>query len=132
MTFSGASLGGNITSGPRLSDSSDTSPIRAAYRWSTGCDTKSGSWDQVTILYAVIGLGQTFRFGNHYGYNRVYRDGSNSWVLDPKVENQKWIELADGVSNATVAVILDELYSVAPDTRVAAAFAKQALEVWGT
>lgn len=118
MTFSGASLGGNITSGSRLSNSPDTSPIRAAYRWNTGCDTMGGSWDQVTILYAVTGLGDTFRFGNRYGYNRVHRDGSNSWVLDSKVTNQKWIELADGVSNTTVAATLDDFYSVLPSARV--------------
>jgi hypothetical protein len=114
MIFSGASLGGNITSGSRLSDSPDTSPIRAAYRWSIGCYTGSGSWDQVTMLYAVTGLGDTFRFGNRYGYNRVHRDGSNSWVFDPGLQTRKWIELADGVSNTTVAVILDDLYSALP------------------
>ena len=117
MIFSGASLGGNITSGSRLSDSPATSPVRAAYKWSVGCDTGGGSWDQVTMLYAVTGLGDTFRFGNRYGYNRVHWDGSNLWVLDPKVRNQKWIELADGVSNTTVAAILDGLYSILPSAR---------------
>jgi len=117
VVFSGASLGGNITSGSRLFDSPDTSPLRAAYRWNTGCDTAGGSWDQVAMLYAITGLGDVFKFGNHYGYNHVHRDGSNSWILDPKVRNQKWIELADGVSNMTVAEILDDLYSVLPSAR---------------
>lgn len=129
MTFSGASLGGNITSGSRLSDSPDTSPIRAAYTWHIGCYTEGGSWDGVTTLYAVIGLGDTFKFGNRHGYNRVHPDGSNSWVFDPKVTNQKWIELADGVSNTTVAVILDGLYSSLPDNRGIPVFAKQAKEI---
>lgn len=80
------------------------------------------------MLYAVTGLGDTFRFGNHHGYNRVHRDGSNSWVPDPKVTTHKWIELADGVSNATVAAILDGFYSVLPTARGALVFAKQA---WG-
>ena len=69
------------------------------------------------MLYAVVGLGDTFKFGNHYGYNRVHQDGSNSWVLDPKITNQKWIELVDGVSNTSVAAILDDLYSALPDNR---------------
>jgi len=81
------------------------------------------------MLYAVTGLGDTFRFGNSYGYNRVHRDGSNSWVFDPKVANQKWIELADGVSNTTVAVILDDLYSALPDNSRVSVFAKQAGDV---
>ena len=126
MIFSGASLGGNITSGSRLSDSQDTAPILAAYRWHSGCHTGGGSWDGVTMLYVVIGLGNTFKFGNHYGYNRVRQDGSNSWVLDSKVTNQKWIELAGGVSNESVAAILDDLYSTLPDDRGAPVLAMQA------
>ena len=128
MVFSGASLGGNITSGSRLSDSQYTAPILAAYRWHLGCYTGGGSWDGITILYAIIGLGNTFKFGNHYGYNRVRQDGSNSWVLDPEVTNQKWIELAGGVSNESVAAILDDLYSTLPDDRGAPALAMQARE----
>ena len=115
MVFSGESLGRNVISGSRLSDFPEDSPLRAAYRWNTGCDTGGGSWDQVTMLYAVTGLGDTFKFGNRYGYNWVYPDGSNSWVLDPKVTNQNWIELADGVSNTTVATTLDDLCSVRPN-----------------
>ena len=78
------------------------------------------------MLYAVTGLGDTFRFGNRYGYDRVHRDGSNSWVLDPKVTNQKWIELADGASDANVGVILDDLYSALPGNRGVSVAAMQA------
>jgi len=78
------------------------------------------------MLYAVTGLGDTFKFGNQYGYNRVHRDGSNSWVLDPKARSQKWIELADVVSNVTVAAILDNLYSTLPSVRGVSVFATQA------
>ena len=77
------------------------------------------------MLYAVSGLGDTFKFGNHYGYNRIHRDGSNTWVLDPRVTNQKWIELADGTSNTTVATILDDLYSVLPGALLVPVFATQ-------
>lgn len=77
------------------------------------------------MLYAVSGLGEMFKFGNHYGYNRIHRDGSNSWVLDPRVTNQKWIELADGTSNTTVAAILDDLYSVLPSALLVPVFATQ-------
>jgi len=81
------------------------------------------------MLYAAAGLGDTFRFGNRYGYNRVHRDGSNLWVPDPRVMTQKWIELADGVSNTTVAAILDDFYSVPSSARGVPVFAKQAWEV---
>lgn len=81
------------------------------------------------MLYAIIGLGDTFKFGNRYGYNQVHRDGSNLWVLDPRVTNQKWIELADGISNTTVAIILDDLYSVLPSDHGASVFVMQAREV---
>lgn len=77
------------------------------------------------MLYAVTGLGDNFKPGNRYGYNRVHWDGSNSWVFDSKVTHQKWIELADGVSNTTVAVILDGLYSAPLDNRGVPVFAKQ-------
>ena len=56
--------------------------------------------------------GRHVQYGNHYSYNRVYQDGSNSWVLDPKIRNQKWIELADETSNVTVATILDDFSRV--------------------
>ena len=82
------------------------------------------------MLYAVVGLGDTFKFGNDYGYNLVHLDGSNSWILDRKITNQRWIELAGGVSSsASVAAILDDLYSALPDNRGAPVLAIPAREV---
>ena len=42
MTFSGASLGGNIVSGSWPSDSPDASPVWAACRYTIGCDAEGG------------------------------------------------------------------------------------------
>ena len=63
------------------------------------------------MLYAIIGLGGTFKPGIDFGYNLVHLDGSNSRAPDPNITSQKWIELADGESNASVAAILDDLFS---------------------
>lgn len=115
MTFSGFALGDSITSGSSLArEAPSNSPILAAYRWSEGCDTAIKSWDPVTALYAITGLGDLFKYDVDYGYNHVFPNGSNTWIYDKRVTNQRWIELGDGVSNATVAEVLDEIYIASP------------------
>ncbi|KLU87107.1 hypothetical protein MAPG_06112 [Magnaporthiopsis poae ATCC 64411] len=67
------------------------------------------SWDPLTVLYAISGLGDTFEYGAETGFNRVNAtDGSNQWVADPSVTTQRWLKLK--VSNATAAETLDRLY----------------------
>ncbi|KAF9037790.1 nucleoside hydrolase [Hymenopellis radicata] len=102
MTFSGSYLGG--TSPP----SSD--PVSAAYKWYIGYNTPRYSWDPITVMYAVQGLGDLLEYGNFDGYNNVSSDGSNAWVNDTSVTNQHWLILREGVSNATLGDRLDDLY----------------------
>lgn len=116
MTFSGFSLGSSVVAGSSLSAHPD-SPVLAAYRWYKGCDTARKSWDPVTTLYAVNGLGDLLDYAIDYGYNHVFPNGSNTWIYDKSVTNQRWIKLREDVSNVTVAEVLDEIYISSPSRK---------------
>lgn len=134
VTYSGSSLGGNIYSAARLArEAPADSPVLAAYQFYVGrCATIRMSWDPVTTLYAILGLDAgarathgahgrpLFAYANTIGYNTVDADGNNAWVNDTSVTNQHWLQLADGVSNTTVAAVLDRYFASAPDTPCAA------------
>ncbi|EFX03579.1 inosine-uridine nucleoside n-ribohydrolase [Grosmannia clavigera kw1407] len=131
LTFSGASPGGNVFSAAHLArEAPADSPSLAAYQWYVGrCATRRESWDPITTLYAILGLdadasaGQRrplFAYGNTHGYNTVDDDGNNAWVNDTAVTNQHWITLADGVTNNTVATVLDRYFASGPSTPCAA------------
>ncbi|CAJ2512631.1 Uu.00g007500.m01.CDS01 [Anthostomella pinea] len=108
MVFSGTELGGNVTSGgPLMSRGPPGDPVRQAYIWYT-YGTPRFSWDPLTVLYTVNGLGSLFEYGNKYGYNYVHPNGSNEWVYDEAVTDRHWLKMA--VSNTTVAGELDRLY----------------------
>ncbi|KAI1334944.1 inosine/uridine-preferring nucleoside hydrolase [Xylariaceae sp. FL0016] len=108
MVFSGSELGGNVTSGGRLmAEGPEDDPTRRAYVWYT-YGAPRFSWDPLTVLYAVGGLGDVFAFGNEVGYNHVFLNGSNEWVFDEGVTDQRWLRLR--VSNETASARLDELY----------------------
>lgn len=109
ITFSGGELGGTVFSGARLTvEGSKDDPVRAAYQWYVGYNTSRESWDPLTVLYAARGLGDTFEYGNSFGYNHVLSNGSNEWVFDESRSNQKWLKLK--VDNVTAGQELDELY----------------------
>lgn len=125
VTYSGGELGGEIFSGQNLAEHSPPdSPILAAYQWYVGrCSTVRESWDPLTTLYGIFGLDgfekigvkAPFVFANDYGYNSITSgNGSNAWVNDSSVTNQHYLRLADGVSNASVAWLLDQFYIHAP------------------
>ena len=118
VTFSGGELGGNIFSGQNLkTDPSSDSPVIAAYQWYVGRGSITReAWDPITVLYGIVGLeGFTklgtqplFKYANSIGYNSIVAsNGSNSWVNDTSVKNQHWLELADGVTNVTVARVIN-------------------------
>ncbi|KAI0424405.1 inosine/uridine-preferring nucleoside hydrolase [Xylaria sp. FL1042] len=106
--FLGDEVGRNVKSGGQLmSQGPRTDPARMAYIYYTYY-TPRPSWDPLTVLYAVNGLGDFFQFGNKYGYNRIGADGSNQWVWDQEVRNQFFLELT--VDEETVAAELDRLF----------------------
>jgi len=122
VTYSGAELGGNVFSGQTLKSlAPPDSPVLAAYEWYAG---RGGaiireSWDPTTTSYGVLGLDgfaklglkSPFAYANENGYNSIIlTNGSNAWVNDTTVTNQHWLRLADGVTNSSVAWMLDELY----------------------
>ena len=121
ITYSGFELGGNIFSGQNLAEHSPPdSPILAAYQWYVGrCSTIRESWDPLTTLYGILGLDGFEKLGikpplvfaNENGYNTITSaNGSNAWVNDSSVTNQHYLRLADGVSNSSVAWLLDQFY----------------------
>lgn len=144
VTFSGFELGADVFSGKGLKqkkqkqccneeddDDKDNSPIRAAYEWYVGrCSTLRESWDPITTLYGILGLKgfslnpplnggeDLFEFGNlgGGGYNKIVEsNGTNLWIDDDgQQHNQRWLKLAEGVSNGTLAEILDGFYTHGP------------------
>lgn len=138
VTFSGFELGGEVFSGGGLKkrcdedkEERDYSPIRAAYEWYVGrCSTLRESWDPITTLYGILGLkglslnsplngdeSSLFEYGNlgGGGYNKIVEsNGTNLWIDDGQQHNQRWLKLAEGVSNVTLAEILDGFYTHGP------------------
>ncbi|KAF2086024.1 inosine/uridine-preferring nucleoside hydrolase [Saccharata proteae CBS 121410] len=109
IVFSGTELGGSVLSGASLTtDGPDHDPVKAAYSWYVGYNKTRYSWDPLTMLYAVQGLGNVFQFANEYGYNHVFANGSNAWVPDKTRKNQHWLELK--VENVTAGEELDRLF----------------------
>ncbi|KAI0909839.1 inosine/uridine-preferring nucleoside hydrolase [Ustulina deusta] len=108
IVFLGDEVGKPVTSGGRLmSEGPSTDPARMAYIYYTYY-ARRPSWDPLTVLYAINGLGGLFQFGNEYGYNHVAADGANQWVWDQEVRNQFFLRLA--VDEETAAAELDRLF----------------------
>ncbi|CAI9627916.1 unnamed protein product [Alternaria burnsii] len=109
VTFLGTEVGDNVLSGAKLTtEGTKGDLVTAAYGWYVGYNTTRMSWDPLTVMYAVTGLGSSFEYGNTVGYNHVFPNGSNVWVVDDGVTNQHYLQLA--IDNVTVADKLDGLY----------------------
>ncbi|KAI5916992.1 inosine-uridine preferring nucleoside hydrolase-domain-containing protein [Camillea tinctor] len=109
VTFSGSELGNYVFSGARLSlEAPENDPVRGAYIWYNGYNKSRNSWDPLTMLYAIEGLGRVFRFGNFGGHNYVYPDGQNEWRSESNGREQHYLELV--VSNQTAGSVLDHMF----------------------
>ncbi|KAB8263255.1 inosine-uridine preferring nucleoside hydrolase-domain-containing protein, partial [Aspergillus pseudonomiae] len=109
MTFSGSELGATVYSGARLTvEGPDGDPVNAAYRWYTGYNMSRSSWDPLTVLYAIDGLGSMFEYANNGGQNYIYPNGRNEWLPDNPLYPQKYLKLR--MSETQAGEILDVLY----------------------
>lgn len=127
VTFSGAELGGSIFSGQiPLEEQPIDSPTIAAYQWYIGRGSiVRETWDPITVLYGILGLDKFSELGmwplltyaNDYGYNTVTAsNGSNAWVNDTSIVNQHWLKLADGVTNTSMASLINNFLVHPPGT----------------
>ncbi|KAK2732556.1 inosine uridine-preferring nucleoside hydrolase [Colletotrichum kahawae] len=108
VVFCGTEVGSVVLSGAKLlADGPATDPVRQAYVYYNFYRPRE-SWDPLTVLYAIQGLGDSFEYGNEFGYNHVFANGSNEWVDDESVTDQFWLKLK--VDNVTAADALDKLY----------------------
>ncbi|KAB5536246.1 inosine/uridine-preferring nucleoside hydrolase [Coniochaeta sp. 2T2.1] len=108
ITFSGYSMGLNVTSGSRfMREGPSSDPVRAAYLWYT-YNAPRPSWDPLTMLYAMHGPGDVFEYANEFGYNHVHANGSNAWIFDEERTDQHWLALK--TSRTEVEELLDKLY----------------------
>ncbi|KAK3374825.1 inosine/uridine-preferring nucleoside hydrolase [Podospora didyma] len=108
IVFSGFELGLNVKSGARLmAEGPVTDPVRGAYIYYT-YNSSRASWDPLTVLYAMHGLGNLFEYGNTNGFNHVAPDGSNAWVYDDGITNQHWLKLK--VSEEAASSELDKRF----------------------
>ncbi|RFU77603.1 inosine uridine-preferring nucleoside hydrolase [Trichoderma arundinaceum] len=128
ITYSGSELGGGIFSGQNLAQRSPPdSPVLSSYQWYVGRgSTIRESWDPITVLYGIIGLEWLPKLGirpmlayaNKFGYNSITAaNASNAWVNDTKTTNQHWLRLADGVTNYSMAALLDEFFTHDPSLK---------------
>ncbi|KAL4964635.1 inosine-uridine preferring nucleoside hydrolase-domain-containing protein [Aspergillus stella-maris] len=110
ITFSGFEMGQDVYSGADLMvNGPENDPINAAYRWYNGYNIPRESWDPLTVLYAINGLGDIFAFGNEGGHNYVYPNGTNVWQPEDKLEgSHSYLKLKVGTSVA--GALLDKLF----------------------
>lgn len=107
VVFSGSELGGNVSSGSlMIAEGPKNDPVRQAYIYYTH-GVPRPSWDPLTVLYSMVGLGDLFEYGNDYGYNHIFPNGSNTWIYDQSITDQHFLKLK--VDNATAAARLDLL-----------------------
>lgn len=108
MTFSGYSMGLEVTSGSRfMREGPSADPVRSAYLWYT-YNVSRPSWDPLTMLYAMHGLDDIFEYANEFGYNHVYANGSNTWMFDDNRTDQHWLKL--NMTREAAEELLDRLY----------------------
>jgi inosine-uridine nucleoside N-ribohydrolase len=108
ITFLGLEVGLEVMTGvPLMEVGPANDPVRAAYIYYTYLKARF-SWDPLTVLYAIDGLGERFVYGNADGYNGVYANGSNEWVQDAAITNQHWLKLK--VDNVTIVNDVDKLF----------------------
>ncbi|KAF5520905.1 Pyrimidine-specific ribonucleoside hydrolase RihA [Colletotrichum aenigma] len=108
VVFCGTEVGSVVLSGAKLlAGGPATDPVRQAYVYYNFYRPRE-SWDPLTVVYAIQGLGDLFEYGNEFGYNHVFANGSNEWVYDQSVTDQFWLKLK--VDNVTAADALDKLY----------------------
>ncbi|KAL2787680.1 inosine-uridine preferring nucleoside hydrolase-domain-containing protein [Aspergillus keveii] len=109
ITFLGDQVGKYVLSGGRLAlGGPERDPVRAAYTWYNGKRRWRPSWDPLTMLYAIEGLGAVFRVGSNGGHNYVYPDGRNVWRSGDDGRSQRYLELA--LPNETAGAILDDKF----------------------
>lgn len=120
MVFIGHDVGKYVKSGKRLnSEGPSDDLLRMAYIY-YGYNRPLSSWDPLTVLYAVNGLGSLFKYGNDHGRNYIEPNGTNRWIWDPDVRNQFFLRL--NATNDTAAAELDRIFleaaeRFAPQTR---------------
>jgi hypothetical protein len=108
MVFVGDDVGEYVMSGGKFMEKGPTAdPVRMAYIYYTH-NTSRSSWDPLTIMYAVNGLGNLFEYGNDHGYNHIETNGTNRWIWDAERENQFFLRLK--IDNETAAAELDRLF----------------------
>lgn len=108
LVFLGDEVGKDVLSGASLvAQGPHTDPVRKAYMYYSLLEPRS-SWDPLAVLYAARGLGNMFEFGDEYGRNTIFENGSNQWIWDESVTNQHFLRLR--MSNETAARELDRLY----------------------
>lgn len=107
ITFSGFEMGEKVFSGGALTvEGPKNDPVNAAYRWYNGYNVPRESWDPLTVLYAIEGLGEAFEIGSKGGHNYVYPNGTNEWQPGNK-QNASHQYLKLRVAPSMAGAILD-------------------------
>ena len=104
-------FGGSVRTGTELFSTPEENPVREAYfRWFSGSFKGRSSWDQVSVLYAVRGLGENFELVTE-GEGRL-RNGY-TWSLN-EIDRHY---LKPKLSTSHFERVIEELMKVAPATK---------------
>lgn len=125
VVFVGGDVGKHVKSGgPLIANGPENDPLRMALIY-YGFTKPLPSWDPLTILFAVNGLGRLFKYGNDHGHNHIEPDGTNKWIWDTQTRNQFFLRL--NVDYETAAAELDRLYLLAAERFAKPTFLKSEL-----
>ena len=82
ILFSGWEIGDVVITGKRLASAPSANPIRRAYELYHTLDTGRFSWDLITVVAAVRGIGTLWAVSCD-GYCKVSPIGTNEWFSSP-------------------------------------------------
>ena len=115
VVWSGFEVGVELETGPGLAGLDSGSPVRRAYEIYNDL-TPRPSWDQLTVLYAVRGLGGGLRHWydeSEPGQNVVDQTGANRWQSEPTGRHVYLSRRAE-VGAAEVASLIEGLMKEPP------------------
>lgn len=109
-TLTVTDFGGNTLTGSALTNSHASNPVRQGYAtWYGGQPQNRPSWDQVTTLYAVHGLGSIF---NEVTSGTGSLSNGYTWNLHGGANARTYVDST--ISNSAMATIISNLMVASP------------------
>ncbi len=105
MMFQGYEVGDSVSTGPVLTSTPTSNPVRKAYETMYNGINGRPSWDQCAVLHAVRGL-RNYWTEQSVGYNLINTNGSNAWQGSPDKMQAYSVPL---MSDKDLAAVISDL-----------------------